>query len=93
MDVASTLVVFNAATKHLIPSFDSNIETRKYLCAYKSERELDEQYLEYYQVLGCAIALFAGTNGVLVWTQPPIQNELINNIYDFSKIHVEVPSG
>lgn len=93
MDVASTLVVFNAATKHLIPSFDSNIETQKYLEAYKSKRDLDEQYLEYYQVLGCAIALFAGTNGVLVWTQPPIQNELINIIYDFSKIHVEVPSG
>ena len=93
MDVASTLVVFNAATKHLIPLFDSNIETQKYLDAYKSGRDLDEQYLEYYQVLGCAIALFAGTNGVLVWTQPPIQNELINIIYDFSKIHVEVPSG
>jgi len=91
MDVASTLVVFNAATKHLIPAFDSNIETRKYLDAYKSERDLDKQYLEYYQVLGCAIALFAGTIGVLVWTQPPIQKELIDIIYNFTGIHVEVP--
>jgi len=91
MDVASTMVVFNAATKHLIPSFDSNIETQKYLDAYKSERDLNDQHLEFYQVLGCVIALFAGTNGVLVWTQAPIQNELLNIIYNFSKIRVEVP--
>ena len=88
MDVASTLVIFNAATKHIIPSFDSKIETKKYLDAYRGERDLDEQHLGYYQVLGCILRLFAGG---FIWTQPPIQNELINIIYAFSKIPVEVP--
>ncbi len=91
MDVASTLVVFKAATKHLIPSFNSIIETQKYLEAYKNERDLNEQHLEFYQVLGCVIALFAGTNGVLVWTQTPIQYELLHIIHKFSKIRVKVP--
>jgi aminoglycoside phosphotransferase (APT) family kinase protein len=91
MDVASTMVVFNAATKHLIPSFNSIIETQKYLEAYKNERDLNEQHIEFYQVLGCVIALFAGTKGVLVWTQTPIQNELLHIIHKFSKIRVEVP--
>jgi len=31
MDVASTLVVFNAATKHIIPSFNSSVVSQKYL--------------------------------------------------------------
>jgi len=88
MDIASTLVIFNAATKHIISSFDSKIELQKYLDAYRSERELNEQHLEYYQVLGCALRLFAGG---FIWTQPPIQNELISIIYDFSKISVDVP--
>ena len=87
MDVASTLVIFNAATKHIIPSFDSKIETQKYLDAYRRERDLNEQHLGYYQVLGCALRLFTGG---FIWTQPPIQNELINIIYEFSKIPVEV---
>jgi aminoglycoside phosphotransferase (APT) family kinase protein len=60
MDVASTMVVFNAATKHLIPSFDSNIETQKYLNAYKSVRDLNEKHIEFYQVLGCVIAFLLG---------------------------------
>ena len=30
-------------------------------------------------------------NGVLVWTQTPIQNELLNIIYNYSKIRVKVP--
>jgi aminoglycoside phosphotransferase (APT) family kinase protein len=90
MDVASTLVIFNAATKHIIQSFDSIIETQKYLEAYTRERNLNQRHLEYYQVFGCVIALFAGKNGVLVWTQPPIQNELLNIIFNFSKIRMEV---
>ena len=49
MDVASTLVVFNAATKHIIPSFDSKIEAQKYLEAYRSERDLNEQYLRFFK--------------------------------------------
>jgi aminoglycoside phosphotransferase (APT) family kinase protein len=88
MDIASTLVIFNAATKHMIPSFDSKIETQKYLDAYGSEREFNEQHLGYYQVFGCALRLLAGG---FIWTQPPIQNELVNIIYEFSKIPVEVP--
>lgn len=91
MDVASTLVIDKAATKHVVPSFDPKIETRKYLEAYKRERELDERYLEYYQVWYCTHFLLSGVKGMSIWTQPPIQNELINIIYDFSKIHVEVP--
>ena len=91
MDVASTLVIFNAATKHIIPSFDSKIETQKYLDAYRGERDLNEQHLGYYQVLFSALRLFIGTKEVAVWTQIPIRNELINIIYDLSKIHVEVP--
>jgi aminoglycoside phosphotransferase (APT) family kinase protein len=91
MDVASTLVIFNAATKHIIPSFDSKIETQKYLEAYTRERDLSERHLEYYQLLGCAIALFTGANGISIWTQAPILNELVNMIYDFSKIQVRIP--
>ena len=91
MDVASTLVIFNAATKHIIPAFDSKIETQKYLDAYRGERDLNEQHLGYYQVLFSALRLFIGTKEVAVWTQIPIRNELINIIYDLSKIHVEVP--
>ena len=91
MDVASTLVIFNAATKHTIPSFDSKIETQKYLDAYRAERDFSEQNLGYYQVLFCTLRLFIGTKQVCVWTQPPIRNELIDIIYDFSKIRVEVP--
>ncbi len=88
MDIASTLVIFNGATKHIIPSFDSKIETQKYLDAYRSERELNEQHLGYYQVLGCALRLFAGG---YIWTQPPIQNELTNIINEILKKSVEVP--
>ena len=91
MDVASTLVIMNAATKHVIPSFDPKIETRKYLYAYIHERELDNRYLEYYQLLGCANTLLAGVNGNPILAQLPIQNELINMIYDVSKIHVIIP--
>ena len=90
-DVASTLVIFNAATKHIIPAFDSKIETQKYLDAYRGERDLNEQHLGYYQVLFSALRLFIGTKEVAVWAQLPIRNELINIIYDLSKIHVEVP--
>jgi aminoglycoside phosphotransferase (APT) family kinase protein len=88
MDVASTLVIFNAATKHLIPSVDSKIETQKYLDAYRDERYLNEQHLGYYQVLLCILRLFAGG---FIWSQPPIQNELVNITYEFTKIPVEVP--
>jgi len=87
-DVASTLVIFNAATKHIIPSVDSKIESQKYLDAYRGERDLNEQQLEYYKILGCILRLF--TSG-FIWTRPPIQNELINIIYEATKIHVEVP--
>lgn len=87
-DVASTLVIFNAATKHIIPSFDSKIETKKYLDAYRGGRDLNEQYLGYYQVLFCILRLFGGG---FIWSQPTIQHELLNIIYDFSKIRVEVP--
>ena len=87
-DVASTLVIFNAATKHIIPSFDSKIETKKYLDAYRGQRDLNEQHLGYYQVLFCILRFFAGG---LIWSQPPIQNELLNIIYEFSTMSVEVP--
>ena len=87
-DIASTLVIFNAATKHTIPSLDIKSETRKYLDAYRGERGLNEQKLEYYQVLFCALHLLAGTQKVSVWSRPPIKNELIDIIHDFSKIHV-----
>jgi aminoglycoside phosphotransferase (APT) family kinase protein len=87
-DVASTLVIFNAATKHIIPSFDSKIEIKKYLDAYRGVRDLNEQHLGYYQIFGCILRLFAGG---FIWTQPPIQKELINIIYEATKIHVEVP--
>lgn len=90
MDVASTLVIFNAATKHIIQSLDTKIETQKYLEAYTRERDLNERNLEYYQILGCVIFLFAGANGISIWTRAPILNELIKIIYDFSKIHVVI---
>jgi hypothetical protein len=63
----------------------------KYLDAYRAERDLSEQNLGYYQVLFCTLRLFIGTKQVCVWTQPHIRNELIDIIYDFSKIHLEVP--
>jgi hypothetical protein len=91
MDVASPLVIYNAATKHINPSFDEELETRKYLDGCRSERVLDETCLVYYQVLGSALRLLAGIRIVSVWTQPHIQNELINIIYELAKIHVEVP--
>ena len=91
MDIASTLVIFNAAAKHIIPAFDSNIETQKYLDAYRDERDLNEQHLGYYQVLFSALRLFIGTKEAAVWTQLPIRNELIIIIYEVTKIHVEVP--
>lgn len=91
MDVASTLVIFNAATKHLIESFDSIGETQKYLNAYKSVRDLDEQHLEYYQVLFSVLRLFIGTKESVIYTQVPIRNEFIDIIYDLSNIHIEVP--
>ena len=87
-DVASTLVIFNAATKHRIPLFDSKMEIKKYLDAYRGVRDLNEQHLGYYQIFGCILRLFAGG---FIWTQPPIQNELIKIIYEFSRITVEVP--
>ena len=87
-DVANTLVIFNAATKHIIPSYDSKIETKKYLDGYRGERDLNEQHLGYYQVLFCILRLFAGG---FIWSQPPIRNELIKIIYEITKIPVEVP--
>jgi aminoglycoside phosphotransferase (APT) family kinase protein len=92
MDVASTLVIFNAATKHIIQSFDPLNETQKYLEAYTRQRGLNARHLLYYQVFGCAIALFAGANGVAIWMQAPILNELITIIYDISKIPVRIPA-
>ena len=92
MDVASTLVIFNAATKHIIQAFDTKNETQKYLEAYTRERDLNERHLEYYQLLGCTIYLFVGANGISIWTQAPILNELIKIIYDFSKIQVRIQS-
>lgn len=92
MDVASTLVVFNTATKHIIKSFDSTTECQRYLESYNGERDLNEENLNYYQVLECVNHLISGINGVLVWTHPPILNELINTINDYSKIHVNFPN-
>jgi hypothetical protein len=91
MDIAATLVVLNGATRHIIPSFDSKAETRKYLHAYRSRRDLNEKDLGYYQVLGCAVALSAGAYGVSVWNRPPIRKELLNIIHGFSKIDVRIP--
>ncbi len=93
LDVASTLVIFKAATKHIIPSVDSKIEIKRYLDAYRGVRDLNEQHLGYYQVLFSALRLLIGTKEVAVWTQLPIRDELISIIYDFSNIHVEVQSG
>jgi aminoglycoside phosphotransferase (APT) family kinase protein len=90
-DVASTWVIFNAATKHLIESFDATGETQKYLDAYKCVRDLDEQHLQYYQALFSAFRLFIGIKEVVIYTQVPIRNELIDIIYDLSKIHIDVP--
>ena len=90
-DVASTLVIFNAATKHIISAFDSKKETQKYLSAYRGERDLNEDRLGYYKALFSALRLYIGTKEVVIYTQPPIRNELINIIYELSKIHVEVP--
>lgn len=89
-DVASTLVIFNAATKHIIPSVDPEIETQKYLDAYRRERVLNEQHLGYYQVLFSALCLVNGTKKESVWVQRPIQNELISIVYDFSNIRVKI---
>ncbi len=87
MDVASTLVIFNAATKHLIQSFDSKIESKKYLDAYRDERNLNERNLGYYQVLFCVLRLLFGG---IIWSRPPIRNEFMNIIYEIAKIRVEV---
>ncbi len=91
VDVASTLVIFNAATKHLIPSLDTKIESQKYLDAYRGQKYLSEDKLRYYQVLFSTLRLLGGIEGILIWCQTPIQNELINIIYEISKIPVEVP--
>ena len=88
-DVASTMVIFSAATKHIVQSFDAKIEIKKYLDAYRRVRDLNEQHLGYYQVFGCLLRLFAGG---FIWAKPAIRNELIHIIYEFTKIHVEVPS-
>lgn len=92
MDVASTLVIFNAATKHIIQALDTKIETQKYLEAYTRERDLNQRHLEYYQLLSCTIFIFLGANGISIWTQAPILDELIKIIYDYSKINVKIPS-
>ena len=91
MDVASTLVLQKAVFKHIVPSYDLKRASQKYLQAYTQGKELNDQYLEYYQLFGYANALRAGADGSLFWTQPPILNELINIIYDMLKIHVIIP--
>ena len=91
MDVAATLVLQNAVFKHTVPSYDSNSASQIYLQSYKEEKELNDQYLEYFQLFRYANALRAAAYGNWFWTQPPILNELINNIYDISKIDVKVP--
>ena len=91
-DIAVTLVLNKAGgTKYEVPLFDPLIANRMYLEAYKRERELNEKYLGYYQVLFCVLAFYSGVNGLLFWTKPQVQNDLIHIIYDFSEIRVLIP--
>jgi aminoglycoside phosphotransferase (APT) family kinase protein len=93
MDVAATLVLQKAVFKHTVPSYDSisNWASQIYLQSYRQEKELNDQYLEYFQLFRYANALMAAANGSWFWTQPPILNELIKNVYEISKIHVLIP--
>ena len=91
MDVAATLVLQKAVFKHTVPSYDSNRASQIYLQSYRQEKELNDQYLEYFQLFRYANALMAAAYGSLFWTQPPILNQLINNVYDISKIQVIIP--
>ena len=91
MDVAATLVLQKAVFKHYVPSYDSNRASQIYLQSYGQEKELNNQYLEYFQLFRYTSALTAAAHGNWFWSQPPILKELINNIYDISKIHVIIP--
>lgn len=91
MDVAATLVLQKAVFKHTVPSYDSNSASQIYLQSYRREKELNDQYLEYFQIFRYANALRAAAHGNWFWSQPSILNELINNVYDISKIDVKVP--
>ncbi len=91
MDVALTLVVFNTATKNLIPTFDADIESQKYLEAYQNKKSVDNNRLKYYQVFGCVNAVIAGTKGVTVWTQPNIQRDLVETIKKYSGVLIQIP--
>ena len=91
-DIAVTLVLNKAGgAKYEVPLFDPIMANRMYLEAYKRERELNEKYLGYYQALFCVLAFYSGVNGLLFWTKPQVQNDLIRIIYDFSKIRVLIP--
>lgn len=91
MDVAATLVLQKAVLKHYVPSYDSNGASQLYLQSYGQEKELNNQYLEYFQLFRYANALMAAAYGSLFWTQPAILKDVIKNIYDISKINVVIP--
>ena len=91
MDVAATLVLQKAVFRHYVPSYDSYGASQTYLQSYGQEKELNNQYLVYFQLFRYANALMAAAHGSLFWTQPPILKDVIKNIYDISKINVVIP--
>ncbi|MCZ6678380.1 MAG: phosphotransferase, partial [Candidatus Poribacteria bacterium] len=91
MDVAVTTVLCTIAARHLLPTQNWDEIREKYLEAYRSERSLDMEHLDYYRMLRCVVALIGGAEGQEVWTAPFALKSLITHVHDIANIRVVLP--
>jgi len=98
LDIANTIVLTTIPFKHVAPTLGldfSNINfdvvADLYLDAYRTENNLDESHLSYYQVRRCVYSLIQGAEGQKVWQHPLIVQDLIDYIGLASGIHITIP--
>ena len=93
-DVGNTIML-TKAFEHIAPSvspafssFRSEMIVKPYLDAYRSERHLEETYLDYYRVRRCVHALIQGKQGQAIWQHPLIVRDIVDFISATTGIHI-----
>jgi aminoglycoside phosphotransferase (APT) family kinase protein len=92
LDVASTVVLCIIGFKHILLPTSQSAKWEeiiaRYLEAYQSVRCFDLEYLDYYLVLRCVIALVNGAKGQEVWRDHAISKSLTRMVFDVTKIRI-----
>lgn len=96
-DVANTLFLTTMTFKHLVSelkldlhSVDWDIVADQYLNSYRSKKDLDTTYLDYYKVMRSVGALIEGFHGQQVWQHPLIVKDLIEYIHKITEIRIKI---